>query len=118
MAAGAGPTHQLSISVPFQHLDTDRASRLGDVFLNYRYQLTGGGDEDRVSIAPRVSVILPSGNDKAGSGTGGTGIELFFPVSVLATDRLAMHWNAGGNWIGNAKDPAGGNPPSRPGSSA
>lgn len=42
-------------------------SGIGDVALNYRYQLLGDG-EAKLAIAPRFTVFLPSGNETLGPG--------------------------------------------------
>src|SRR4051812_30671964 len=43
-----GQRHQLSYTVQF--LRTDRQLGLGDTFINYRYQLHGMKEEDKVAI--------------------------------------------------------------------
>ncbi|MGH7607758.1 MAG: transporter, partial [Gemmatimonadales bacterium] len=77
--------HQLSYTVPL-------AAGLGDVAINYRYQLAGG---EAVAFAPRVSVVLPTGDAARGRGTGGVGYQMNLPLSVAAGPRLVTHWNAG-----------------------
>ncbi|MGH7606337.1 MAG: transporter, partial [Gemmatimonadales bacterium] len=77
--------HQLSYTVPL-------AAGLGDVALNWRYQLAGG---EAVAFAPRVSVVLPTGDAARDRGTGGVGYQMNLPLSVAAGPRLVTHWNAG-----------------------
>jgi hypothetical protein len=90
-----GQKNQLSYTIPLSRADSDgTGTGIGDVALNYRYQLVGSGDT-RVAVAPRLSVILPTGSESKGRGTGGTGVQLNLPLSFMATDRLALHSNAG-----------------------
>jgi len=74
--------HQVSYSVPVSDGD------LGDVALNYRYQLLGveGGP---VAFAPRLSVLLPTGDDSS------TALQVNLPLSVDLNERFAAHSNAG-----------------------
>lgn len=75
-----GLTHQLSYTLPL-----DQSS---DILLNYRYQLLGNG-EARVACAPRLSLIAGSVHDRH------FGFQAMVPVSVVMTDRIVTHWNAG-----------------------
>lgn len=82
--------HQLSYTIPFADGD------LGDVMLNYRYQLRGTGDST-LAIAPRLSLILPTGDD------GQTGLQFNLPISRVYGSRLIGHTNVGGT-IGDEWD--------------
>ena len=82
----SGQRHQLSYTVPIE-------GGLGDVALNYRHQIGGLGRN--VAVAPRLSVILPTGNADRGYGTGAVGYQFNLPVSVLIVPQLVTHWNAG-----------------------
>ncbi len=77
--------HQLSASIPFEHED---GTHLGDVTLNYRYQFLGDGDAD-LAIAPRFTVILPTGEDSS------AGVQVGIPISKVLTPRLITHTNIG-----------------------
>jgi len=102
-----GITHQLSYSVPLvSSADSTRHAHVGDVILNYRYQLAGDGDS-AFACAPRVSVVTPTGDEKRGAGTGGWGLQVNLPVSYLLTDRFAIHGNAGGTWTYRARSAEG-----------
>ena len=90
--AQSSPRHQLSFTVPFY---TDERTGLGDVMLNYRYQLAGSGDS-RVGVAPRLSLILPTRD--AHFGERSSGLQVNVPVSAAITPRLVSHTNAGGTW--------------------
>ena len=88
--------HQLSITVPYSWLRDagDHQSGFGDLQLNYRYQLSFEGAE-RPAIAPRASLILPTGNEQKGLGSGSTGFQFNLPVSKIVSDNLTLHGNAG-----------------------
>jgi hypothetical protein len=85
-----GITHQLSYTLAMASVDGARG--IGDVALNYRYQLVGDADA-KIAVAPRVTVLLPTGNDRRGLGSGGTGIQVMLPVSTVLTPALVAHWN-------------------------
>src|SRR3990170_5123175 len=63
--------HQFSYTIPSYRLveNGDRQNGLGDVFLSYRYQLLEE-DETKPALAPRLSLILPLGSRKRGTGYG------------------------------------------------
>ena len=88
--------HQLSVTVPYSRLQNsgEHQSGFGDVQLNYRYQLSFEG-ADRPAIAPRASLILPTGDEKDGLGSGSTGFQVNLPVSKIVADNLTLHTNAG-----------------------
>jgi hypothetical protein len=69
-------------------------SGFGDLVVNYRRQVLGA-DDDPVWFSPRLSVILPTGNVKKGTGSGGPGLQINLPLSVRLTEQLVTHWNAG-----------------------
>jgi hypothetical protein len=92
--------HQFSYSIPINRF-TDQApggpiiqaEGIGDILLNYRYQLLGGTGKD-LSIAPRFSLILPSGDENMGFGDGKMGYQFLLPVSK-EFDHWCFHFNAG-----------------------
>jgi hypothetical protein len=100
--------HQLSYSLAFQHAGAFPGSGagIGDVLLNYRYQLVGSGDA-LVAFAPRLSLILPTGDTSAGRGSGGFGVQTNLPMSVVLCPKLVSHWNAGATFIPHAQDVSG-----------
>jgi DtxR family transcriptional regulator, Mn-dependent transcriptional regulator len=83
--------HQFSYTIPVGGLSG--TSGVGDVMLNYRYQLwtEAGG---RPAFSPRLSVILPSGDEEKGFGNGSLGIQVNLPFSKQRND-LYFHWNGG-----------------------
>ena len=103
-----GLKHQLSYTVPVLRTadSPDARSGIGDVAINYRYQLVGDG-EAALAIAPRFSVFAPSGNEKQGRGAGATGYQAWIPVSVVLSPALVAHSNLGFTWTPRARDADG-----------
>lgn len=101
--------HQLSFTLLAAevHPDAGGASRgFGDVALNYRYQLVGDGDAP-AAVAPRVSLLLPTGDDKSGLGSGAYGAQVNFPTSVVLHPKVVAHFNLGATWLHGARNEAG-----------
>ena len=103
-----GIKHQFSYTVPITRLtdSPDRRTGIGDVALNYRYQLLGDG-EAKLAIAPRFSVFVASGNEAQGRGLGATSYQAMVPLSLVLTPTLVAHSNAGYTWTPKAKDALG-----------
>jgi hypothetical protein len=98
-------THQLSLTIPVTRLrDGGTETGIGDIMLNYRHQLIF---KDPVALAPRLSLILPTGNDKKGLGDGSFGLQANIPLSVELSDKWVSHWNMGMTYIPRAKGPGG-----------
>jgi hypothetical protein len=85
-------THQLSFTVPYGWLET--ADGPGDVLLNYRYQLLRES-ERRPALAPRLSLILPTGSVRDGLGEGTVGVQALVPASKQLGPHWATHLNFG-----------------------
>jgi Putative MetA-pathway of phenol degradation len=88
--------HQFSYTIPFSftHEGSQRRDGIEDVLLNYRYQLL----EERESVpamAPRISLVLPTGSPDRGTGNGVVGLDFTLPISKKLTDRTAVHFNYG-----------------------
>ena len=97
------PRQQLSYTVSL--VSAEGRTGAGDVWVNWRYQLTNG---DRLAIAPRASVSLATGSAAAGRGAGRTGIQVNLPVSVrVRGGDIELHSNAGATFFPRAEDPAG-----------
>lgn len=96
--------HQLSYTLIGAHAGGFEGSGagFGDVALNYRYQVLGNGDS-RVAFAPRLSVLVPTGDVTSGRGFGAPGIQANLPVSLVLHRRLMTHWNAGSTFVPNAQ---------------
>ena len=88
-----GMRHQLSYTVALVHPD-GVGTGLGDLLLNYRYQALGDGDSP-LHVAPRLSLVLPTGSEEDGRGRGSVGLEGNVPVSLVASGAFALHSNTG-----------------------
>lgn len=88
--------HQFSYTLPFARLRSggQRASGIGDIMLNYRYQ-AWTETMTRPAFAPRVSLIAPSGDERRGLGDGSTGMQFNLPFSKIVGDRVSVHANFG-----------------------
>ncbi|MBZ5505407.1 MAG: transporter [Acidobacteriia bacterium] len=102
------PKNQLSYTVVATHSGDSPGSGAGagDIALNYRYQLVGSGNT-RVAVAPRVSLLVPSGDAKLGRGSGGAGVQTNWAMSVVLNKKFTTHFNAGATIIPHAKDELG-----------
>jgi hypothetical protein len=101
-----GLRHQLSFTLPVQSTGSEETTGLGDAAINYRFQVMGDG-EAKVAVAPRLSLLLPSGSSENGRGAGGVGIQLGLPISWAVSDRLVLHTNAGLTHTPSAKNALG-----------
>lgn len=101
-----GQRHQMSYTIPLAHKSGQGSARtgIGDVAVNYRYQMRGidGGP----AFAPRVTVVLPTGASRRGFGTGGTKVQVNLPFSATLPARLVAHSNAGMSFTPRARDTA------------
>lgn len=89
-------THQLSYTVPYSTVRSGGRSvaGFGDVLLNYRRQALF--DEGTLTaLAPRFSLILPTGDAQKGLGDDTVGGQLNLPFSIALNDRWFAHLNAG-----------------------
>jgi hypothetical protein len=100
-----GIRHQLSYTVPVQNTE-GIGTGLGDVALNYRYQLAGNPDAQTV-VAPRLSLILPTGDDEEGRGAGVLGFETNLPVTLVVGEKVVTHLNAGASLTPSARSALG-----------
>ena len=91
-----GKDHQISYTIPSSHFrdGSDRIFGLGDILINYRYQLLDE-DEDKPALAPRFSLILPTGSRDRGTGNGVVGYQWELPVSKKLGSSFAVHGNLG-----------------------
>jgi hypothetical protein len=93
--------HQVGFTVPLQGAGGE--ARVGDLFVNYRYQLIGV--DGAVAAAPRLSILLPTGRAADGAGTWGAQVNL--PVSVRLGDAVVTHLNAGATLVPSARNAVG-----------
>jgi hypothetical protein len=86
--------HQLSYTVPLQRTGSpERHAGFGDAAINYRYQLSPSAA--RVAVAPRLSLLAPTGSESRGLGTGRFAAQLNLPISARLGSALVTHGNAG-----------------------
>ncbi len=97
--------HQFSYTLPVLRTGarSEPQTGLGDLLLNYRYQLLGDGDAP-VAFSPRLSLILPTGDRKKNLGTSALGIQANLPLSAVLLPELVAHSNAGFTWIPGARN--------------
>jgi len=84
--------HQFSFTIPLVSAE-GAAAGFGDLSVDYRYQLLGDGDA-RVAAAPRLSLLLATGDETEGRGEGRIGAEIGVPASVVLAPALVAHTNA------------------------
>ena len=100
--------HQLSYTVPVQRSATVEGQRtgVGDVALNYRYQVPMAPGSS-VAASPRVSILVPTGREEWGHGSGSAGVEMNLPLSIELSPWLVSHSNLGGRVIPSARSEIG-----------
>ena len=98
--------HQLSYTLPFVSAGRGTGSGIGDIALNYRYQLADG-TRSGVAVAPRLSLLLATGDEHRGRGAGATGFQVNLPVSVVHSPLFVTHWNAGATFTPSARNAIG-----------
>lgn len=99
--------HQLSYTLQYvRPAGSGGEAGPGDVALNYRYQLVGSGDEV-VAMAPRLSLVIPSGDEREGRGDATWGAVVNLPVSVELGSRVVTHVNLGATYLPRAENPRG-----------
>lgn len=83
-------THQFSYVIPVMKTvdaNGDDQTELGDILLNYRYQLM---NTETISIAPRFSLIAPTGDYKKGFGAGTVGFQFNQAVSLTLNEQWSI----------------------------
>lgn len=87
-----GMTHQLSYTLSY--LGDATSHGFSDTYLNYRFQLRKE-DASGPAIAPRISLVLPTGGQRTGDTTG---FDLNLPVSKQF-GNVYVHGNLGYTWV-------------------
>jgi hypothetical protein len=100
--------HQLSYTVPIQRSMTAVGEKtgIGDLMLNWRYQIPMRKGS-LIAASPRLSVVLPTGREEWGHGSGSAGLELNLPLSIELSPWLVSHTNVGGGWTPSARNELG-----------
>ncbi len=100
-----GRRHQASATLPVQRVRSPASVvGLGDLALNYRLQAVDSG---AVAFAPRLSLVLPTGDYRKGLGNGALGFQLNLPMSVRLSPSWIAHWNIGTTATPGGKEPGG-----------
>jgi len=94
-------THQFSYTIPYVFTEDDNG--LADMRLNYRLQALME-DQWSPAFAPRLSLVLPTGDRDKDFGTGVVGYETNLPFSKIISDRWTLHFNAGMSIFPNARN--------------
>jgi hypothetical protein len=90
-------THQLSYTIPLQ-----TGNHIGDVALNYRYQLIGNGDS-KLAVTPRFTLMLPTGDWRRGEGNGAVGYNAAIAASYAPAEQWNFHFDAGAITVPHSK---------------
>lgn len=99
--------HQLSVTLDVSGLPQGGPVSFGDVLLNYRLQALGRGGKGTVAMAPRLSMVLPTGSVAKGTGRGAIGVQVALPVSIEMGRFFVTHLNAGLTVTPSAHAPGG-----------
>ena len=94
-------THQFSYTIPYAFTEDDNG--MEDMRLNYRLQALTE-DKYTPAFAPRLSLVLPTGDPDKGLGVGSVGYETNLPFSKIVSDRWTLHFNAGMSVFPNARN--------------
>lgn len=94
--------NQLSYQVGAGRSDSGSPSTCWDTFLNYRRQVLWE-ERDGWAFAPRVSVILPTGDWRKGMGNGVVGWQVGLPFTRRISRFFTVNFNLGGTLYPNAK---------------
>ena len=98
-----GRSHQIGYTVPYSFIRNSggEASGIGDILLNYRYQ-AWFNEASLTALAPRLSLVLPTGNERRGLGEDTVGGQLNLPFSTALGDEWFVHLNAGATFLPEA----------------
>jgi hypothetical protein len=94
-------THQFSYTIPYAFIEDDDG--MEDMRLNYRLQALTE-DKYTPAFAPRLSLVLPTGDPDKDLGVGSVGYETNLPFSKIVSDRWTLNFNAGMSVFPNARN--------------
>ena len=97
-----GLKHQLSYTLQYNSFNRGDIVGLGDILINYRYQLSY--KENFIACSPRLSFIIPSGNKNKGLGSGSWGLQANLPLSKRWTNHFINHLNIGATYLFKVKE--------------
>lgn len=88
--------HQLGFTLPVQNTEPELGGGvgIGDIGLNYRYQLLSG-EGSAIALSPRFTLLLPTGDERNGRGAETVGYQANVPMSIALSDRFVAHSNVG-----------------------
>lgn len=95
--------HQITINIPFTWEDDGRQNGFDDIFLDYRYQALFE-TATVPAFAPRITLILPTADERDEKGRGRLGLDLGLPFSKAIGD-LYLNLNLGSTSRFNVKSP-------------
>lgn len=98
--------HQLSYTIPLERPESRLGTGIGDAALNYRYQMPTGRYTN-LAVAPRLSLLVPTGAVEKGRGAGSPGVQANLPVSVVLAKSIVSHSNVGMTYTPRAENVAG-----------
>ena len=93
--------HQFSYTIPYAF--TEDENGMEDMRLNYRLQALTE-DTYTPAFAPRLSLVLPTGDTHKDFGVGSVGCETNLPFSKIVSDRWTIHFNAGMSVFPNVRN--------------
>ncbi len=99
--------HQLSVTLNVSGLPAGGSASFGDLLVNYRLQALGLGGVGAVAMAPRLSLVLPTGSVSRGTGRGAIGVQVALPISIEMGRYFVTHLNAGVTVTPSAHAPGG-----------
>lgn len=100
----ASHRHQLSYSVPVAMMSPSHGRGIGNLLINYRYQLAGGASW--AAIAPRLSVILPTSVEGFQQHLGTAGWQVNLPFSRRWSNVWVAHMNIGATYLPEVHHPS------------
>ncbi|MBX9927440.1 MAG: hypothetical protein K2X99_00875 [Gemmatimonadaceae bacterium] len=99
--------HQLSSTVVLMRADgAGEPTRLGDGLINYRLQWIDD-DAKGLLVAPRLTLVLPTGSAANGTGADAMGYQWMIPVTKQLRPKLITHWDVGHTITPGARNAAG-----------
>lgn len=98
-----GQTHQFSYVLTYLGAESGRG--IGDTLLNYRFQAMSES-ASRPAFSPRISLVVPTGDEPRGLGSGSVGAQINLPFSKQF-GNLYVHGNAGVTHWPRATSPFG-----------
>ena len=101
-------THQFSYTLPYSFAESGGKSQngFGDLLLNYRWQVFFD-EQTLAAFAPRLSLILPTGDFDRDFGEDTVGGQMNLPFSTAIGSRWYAHLNAGTTFLPGAASAKG-----------